>query len=127
MTDYSSPHPHWASILSPPSPDYSFWAWVFSTMRILRYLTDNLQLSYYLKNKKITAVFSNHNEKDLWSSLQHPYYTKPSIMFFLFYRKSLSPVYSGFEVFHFLDGSFSLLLYPILSSLILKKFQGSVS
>lgn len=127
MTGYSSPHPHRASILYPPPPDYSFWAWVSSTMRILRYLKDNLQLSYYLKNEKITAIFSNHNEKDLWLSSQHLYYTKPSITFLLFYRESLSPLDSSFEVFHFLDRSSSLLPYPLLSSPILKKFQGSVS
>lgn len=41
---------------------------VSSIPRILRYLKDNEQLSYYLKNKRITAEFSNHNEKDLWLS-----------------------------------------------------------
>lgn len=74
MTDSSCAHPHWAPIL--PSQITLSGLGCPLILRILRYLKNNAQLSSYLKKKKrMTAEFSNHDEKDpLLTTGEHLYY-----------------------------------------------------
>lgn len=97
-----------------PTSDYAFWASVSSIPRILRYSKDNEWLILLLK--KIKGSQQNLAIITRRISGYHPSIciTNPSITFLLFHRESLSPLYSDFEAFHFLDRSFSFLSYPTL-------------